>query len=104
KDYSSARSAYLAARVSSWFADPKVPERQVGLVTELPSVYVREVVRIAVRCRTAKGQWGYGVLIAPPDLTALRHEVGQEGMPEDMAAQLLRAVYAYDARGGGIET
>jgi hypothetical protein len=58
KDYSSARSAHLAASVSSWFADPKVPERQVGLVTELPSVYVREVVRIAVRCRTAKGQWG----------------------------------------------
>src|SRR3954469_9799188 len=46
KDYSSVRSATLAASVSTWFADPKVPERQVGLVTELPSAYVREVVRV----------------------------------------------------------
>jgi len=104
KDYSSVRSATLAASVSTWFADPKVPERQVGLVTELPSAYVREVVRVAVRCRTAKGQWSYGVLIAPPDLAALRPLVEQEGMPGDTAAQVLTAVYAYDARGGGIET
>jgi len=104
KDYSSVRSATLAASVSTWFADPKVPERQVGLVTELPSAYVREVVRVAVRCRTAKGQWSYGVLIAPHDLAALRPLVEQEGMPGDTAAQVLTAVYAYDARGGGIET
>jgi len=104
KDYSSIRSATLAASVSTWFTDPKVPERQVGLVTELPSAYVRPVVRVAVRCRTAKGQWSYGVLIAPPDLTALRPEVEQEGMPGDTAAHVLTAVYAYDARGGGIET
>jgi hypothetical protein len=104
KDYSSVRSATLAASVSTWFADPKVPERQVGLVREQPSVYVREVVRVAVRCRTAKGQWSYGVLIAPPDLTALRPLVEQEELPGDTAAQVLTAVYAYDARGGGIET
>jgi hypothetical protein len=104
KDYSSVRSAHLAASVSIWYTDPKMPERQVGLVTEAPSAYVRKVVRIAVRCRTAKGQWSDAVLIAPPDLLALRPEMGQEGMPEDMAGQLLSAVYAYDARGGGIET
>jgi len=104
KDYSSVRSATLAASVSTWFADPKVPERQVGLVTELPSAYVRPVVRVALRCRTAKGQWRYGVLIAPPDLTALRPLVAQEEMPGATAAQVLTAVYAYDARGGGIET
>jgi hypothetical protein len=104
KDYSSARSATLAASVSTWFADPKVPGREVGWVTTPPTAYVREVVRIAVRCRTANGQWGYGVLIAPPTLAPLAALLGQEGVPADTAAQLLTYVYAYDARGGGVET
>ena len=68
KDYSSVRSASLAASVTEWFADPKVPERQVGWVLLPASVYVRPVVRLAVRCHKANEQWGYGVLIGPPDL------------------------------------
>ena len=104
KDYSSARSASLAASVTTWFDDPKLPERQVGWVRVPPSGYVREVVRIAVRCRKANGQWGVGVLIAPPEVTALLALTGQERAPEDAAAQLLTYVYAYDARGGGVET
>jgi hypothetical protein len=104
KDYSSDRSARLAASVTAWFPDPKVPERQVGWVRVSPTAYVREVVRIAVRCRKKNGQWGYGVLIAPTDLAPLLPLVGQEGVPPDRAAQLLTYVYAYDARGGGVET
>jgi hypothetical protein len=104
KDYSSARSAALAASVSTWFSDPKVPERQVGWVTEPPTAYVREVVRIAVRCRKANGQWGYGVLIGPTDLAPLLPLAGQEGVSVDTAAQVLTYVYAYDQRGGGVET
>lgn len=104
KDYSSVRSATVAASVSTWFADPKVPERQVGWVSAAPTAYVRPVVRIAVRCRKATGQWGYGVLIAPTDLAALLPLVGQEGVPSDPAEMALTYVYAYDARGGGIET
>jgi hypothetical protein len=104
KDYSSVRSASVAASVTEWFDDPKVPERQVGWVMVPPSAYVREVVRIAVRCHKANGQWGYGVLIAPTDLAPLLPLVGQEGAPGDRAAQALTYVYAYDARGGGIET
>src|SRR5215213_7376487 len=104
KDYSSARSATVAASVSTWFTDPKVPEREVGWVTAAPSAYVRPVVRIAVRCRKANGQWGYGVLIAPSDLAALRCAVGQEGVALTPAELALNYVYAYDARGGGVET
>jgi len=81
-----------------------MPERQVGWVTAPPSAYVREVVRIAVRCRKANGQWGYGVLIAPPTLAPLAALLGQDELPTDEATQLLTYVYAYDARGGGIET
>jgi hypothetical protein len=104
KDYSSARSAALAASVSTWIADPNVPGREVGFVTAAPSAYVRAVVRVAVRCRKASGQWGYGVLIAPTDLARLLSAVGQAGAPLSPAAQALAYVYAYDARGGGVET
>jgi hypothetical protein len=106
KDYSSVRSASVAASVTEWFADPKVPEREVGWVTTPASAYVRAMVRIAVRCRKANGQWGYGVLIAPPDLRPLLPSSGpeQEGMSMTPAAQVLAYVYAYDARGGGVET
>ena len=104
KDYSSERSATLAASVTTWFADPKVPERQVGWVRVPPSAYVREVVRIAVRCRKANGQWGVGVLIAPTELAPLSALLGQERASADAAAQLLTYVYAYDQRGGGVET
>jgi hypothetical protein len=104
KDYSGARSATLAASVTEWVADPKVAEREVGWVTVPPTAYVREVVRVAVRCRKANGQWGYGVLIAPPTLAPLAEMVGQPPAPVDPAAQLLTYVYAYDARGGGVET
>jgi len=104
KDYSSDRSEALAASVTRWFADPKVAERQVGWVTAPPTAYVREVVRVAVRCRKANGQWGYGVLIAPTELAPLRALLGQQRASADAAAQLLTYVYAYDQRGGGVET
>ncbi len=104
KDYSSVRSATLAASVTEWFTDPKVPERQAGWVTTAPTAYVRPVVRVAVRCHKANGQWGYGVLIAPVVLAPLAALVGQEQVVVDAAAQVLTYVYAYDQRGGGIET
>lgn len=105
KDYSSARSARLAASVTTWYDDPKVSERQVGWVRVPPSAYVREVVRIAVRCRKANGQWGVGVLIGPTDLAPMAALLGGEASsPQTDAARLLAYVYAYDARGGGVET
>jgi hypothetical protein len=105
KDYSSERSATLAASVREWYDDPKLPERQVGWVTIAPTDYVREVVRIAVRCRKANGQSGYGVLIGPLDLAPMVALLGpQAAVPQTEAARLLAYVYAYDRRGGGVES
>jgi hypothetical protein len=105
KDYSSQRSASLAASVSTWYDDPKLPERQVGWVTTAPTEYVREVVRIAVRCRKANGQWGVGVLIGPVEPAAMLALLGpQTAAPQTEAARLLTYVYAYDRRGGGVES
>ncbi len=105
KDYSSERSATLAASVSQWFDDPKLPERQVGWVSVAPREYVREVVRLAVRCRKANGQWGYGVLIGPVDQAPMLALLDrQAAAPQTDAARLLAYVYAYDRRSGGVET
>jgi hypothetical protein len=105
KDYSSQRAASLAASVREWYDDPKVSERQMGLVTIVPSEYVREVVRIAVRCRKANGQWGYGVLIAPVESEPIAALLGQKAEElNDEVVRLVAYVYAYDQRGGGVES
>ena len=77
KDYSSQRSAALAASVTTWYDDLKMPERQVGWVSVPPSGYVRPVIRIAVRCAKANGQSGYAVLIAPVDLAPMMALLGR---------------------------
>src|SRR5207237_1345935 len=105
KDYSGQRAQRLAASVSRWVDDPHIESRQVGWVRVAPSMYVRPVRRIAVRCRKQNGQWGVGVLIsalAPEEVLVLS---GQEGAAStDEAAVLLAYVYFYDQRGGGVET
>lgn len=105
KDYSSARAQTLAARVTAWVDDPRIPERQVGWVTVPPTAYSRPVRRVAVRCRKKNGQWGVGVLIStlsPDEVVALaRQPVDRVKAP---SAVLLAYVYFYDQRGGGVET
>jgi hypothetical protein len=105
KDYSAARSSRVAASVEYWYDDPNIAGRAVGLVVEPPTAYRRAVVRVAVRCPKAKGGFSYGVLIAPPDLTAVWTLAGGSGAaPMDTGARLLAYVHAYDARGGGVES
>src|SRR5262245_32589505 len=105
KDYSGQRAQKLAKSVREWVDDPQVEGRHVGWVQAASDAYVREVRRIAVRCRKKNGQWGIGVLIStlsPADVLALR---GQSPAKEtDDAAVLLAYVSFYDARGGGVET
>jgi hypothetical protein len=105
KDYSGQRAQKLAASVTEWVDDPHIEGRQVGWVRAATSAYVREVRRIAVRCRKKNGQWGIGVLISTlsaADVLALRgHSPSKVG---DDAAVLLAYVSFYDARGGGVET
>jgi hypothetical protein len=104
KDYSSQRAARLAASVTTWYDDPKVPGRQVGWVTEPPQ-YVRPVQRVAVRCRRRDGSWAVGVLISTLSTTAALAMLGPAGPPATgEAAALLANVYLYDQRGGGVET
>lgn len=105
KDYSGTRARILAATVTEWFDDPRVPERQVGWVTAPATAYIRPVRRIAVRCRKKNGQWGIGVLIStlPPEavLALTRQPCHQRADP---LAVLLAYVYFYDLRSGGVET
>jgi len=105
KEYSGTRARKLATTVRDWIDDPRVPGRQVGWVPGPAPEYVREVVRVAVRCQKKNGQWGIGVLIAPADpsvILELTAAAPRAGTP--VVDRLLRYVYAYDARGGGIET
>lgn len=104
KDISTPRARHLAASVLLWYDDPKIPGRQVGLVTQEPTDYVREVVRIAVRCPRKKGEEQVSVLIctlATADVLSLTGRPQEEAA--DAQAALLAYVYFYDGRGGGIE-
>ena len=105
KEYSGKRARNLAGSVTTWLDDPQVSGRQVGWVTAAASEYARPVVRVAVRCQKKNGQWAHGVLITTLDPAAV---VELAGMAADQAANptalLLAYVYAYDQRGGGIET
>ena len=105
KEYSGKRARKLATSVTDWVADPHVAGREVGWVAVAGDDYVRPVVRVAVRCRKKNGQWGTGVLITTLDPAAV---LELAGMATDQAADpttvLLAYAYAYDQRGGGIET
>lgn len=105
KDYSSTRSARLAASVVRWVDDPRIEGRQIGYVTIEATEYIRPVVRVAVRCRKRNGQWGMGVLIStidPQTIVTLTDLSPSEWVHSD--AELLAYVYFYDGRGGGVET
>lgn len=105
KDYSAQRARSLASSVSTWLPDPQHPGREVGWVQTEPSTYLRPVVRVAVRCRKANGQWGIGVLISTLNGEHVLGLVGQMPSGLDWAsACLLAYVYFYDQRGGGVET
>ncbi len=104
KDYSGTRAQTLAASVTTWVDDPRVPERQVGWVTVPPTAYSRPVRRMAVRCRKKNGQWGGGVLIStlsPHEVMALTQQPVDR--VNDPTAVLLAYAYFYDQRGGGVE-
>lgn len=104
KDYSGTRAQTLAARVTTWVNDPRIPERQVGWVPMAVTPYSHPVQRIAVRCRKKNGQWGGGVLIStlsPPEVMALTQQPVDR--LKDPIAVLLAYVYLYDQRGGGVE-
>ncbi len=105
KDYSGQQAKRLANSVIDWYTDPHQSERQFGWVTEPTQVYVRPVMRIAVRCRKPDGKFAYGVLLSALSAQHVLTLTGQSlSLLNDPAAVLLAYVRFYDQRGGGIET
>ena len=104
KDYSVRRTHLLARTVTKWVPDRDHPEREIGWVPSQSNEYGRPVKRLAVRSRTAKGQWRYAVLLfaglSDQDLLTLMGEPRQADATTVMRAYL----HCYDQRGGGIES
>ena len=104
KDYSVRRTHLLAKQVREWVCDDSQPNRQMGWVPGECGDYVRPVRRLAVRSKSAKGQWHYAVLLfanlTDYDVLSL---MGERGSAD--AATIMRAyLHFYDQRGGGIES
>src|SRR5262245_862933 len=105
KDYSGQRAHKLALSVTDWVDDPRIEGRQAGWVRTTTKAYVRELRRIAVRCRKKNGQWGVGVVVSALSPEEVLELTGQSPAKiTDETAVLLAYVYFYDARGGGVET
>ena len=94
----------LAATVAGWHSDPKDPRRQAGWIQQ-PCDYDQPTRQLAVRCQTRNGKWRTAILVFNLDDDQLRW-LNQQGKrlfvpPID---PIWLAVYAYDLRGGGVET
>jgi hypothetical protein len=98
------RAHKLALSVTVWYPDPKVLGREVGWV-EAPFAYARPTRQLALRTRKKDGQWSYHVLVFTLSDYQLfwlaRQPVLNNPTPEQV---LFAALYAYDLRGGGVET
>jgi len=94
----------LAATVVTWQTDPKDPKRQAGWVQQ-PFAYDQPTRQLAVRCQTKKGDWQTAILVLNLDDDQLGwlNEQGKRSFSPP-ADPIWQAVYAYDLRGGGVET
>ncbi len=94
----------LVATVATWHIDPRDSRRQAGWVTQ-PFTYDHPTRQLAVRCQTKKGKWRTAILVFNLNDAQLSwlNEQGKRPFspPVDPVWQ---AVYAYDLRGGGVET
>ena len=94
----------LTQSIEQWHDDPKVAGRQFAWVPE-PHGYVRATRQLAVRRKDKKGAWRVRVLVTSLDDATLLWLAGQpfrrELRPIDIMCAL---IYAYDLRGGGVET
>jgi len=108
KVHSWQRACKLASTVKHWYADRKVPDRQVGWV-EQPTPYSRATRQIAVRHpkKDKNGQvtWHYHVLVfnLTDDLLWELSRSPKRAHPKPLDI-LWAALSVYDLRGGGVET
>ena len=94
----------LAATVETWHTDPKDPQRQAGWV-QAPFAYDQPTRQLAVRCQGKKGKWHTTVLVFNLDDDQLRWLNQQGKRPvAPLTDAIWLAVYAYDLRGGAVET
>jgi hypothetical protein len=94
----------LAATVSYWHTDPKDSRRQAGWV-DGPSIYDKPTRQLAVRCQGKNGKWHTAILVFNLNDDQLVWLCQQGKRPtNEFEDQLWLAVYAYDLRGGGVET
>jgi hypothetical protein len=94
----------LAATVSVWETDPKDPRRQAGWL-QVPFAYDQPTRQLAVRCQGKKGKWHTAILVFNLDDDQLHWltEQGKRSFPTPIDSIWL-PVYAYDLRGGAVET
>ena len=98
------RARKLAESVSRWIRDPQVSGREVGWVEE-PRAYVRPTRQVAGRKPKADGSWHYDVWVCHLPAEVL-FQLCDEDLPPSASAEAvaLALLYAYDRRGGGLET
>lgn len=99
KAHSWQRAEKLAPSVLTWQRDPKTLQREVGWVTQ-PHAYERETRQLMIRTVTSKAKIHYHLLISTlsdEQLCACFPVQAPLNTPWPL-------LYAYDLRGGGIET
>lgn len=98
------RSAKLAASVTTWYPDPKMPDRELGWATK-PFPYAQPTRQLVLRKRKQNGSWSFHALIFTLTDQMLFELLGQEvpAHPTDEQV-LIAALHFYDLRGGGLET
>jgi hypothetical protein len=98
------RASKLAASVTRWYPDPKMPDREVGWATQLHP-YAQPTRQLVLRKRKLNGQWSFHALIFTLTDSMLFELLGQPipACPTDDQI-LLAALHFYDLRGGGLET
>jgi hypothetical protein len=100
------RVAKLEKSVTTWHPDPKDPNRQVGWVTS-PQVYEEDTPstrQLAVRCLRKNGKWSTSILVFNMNDAQSAWLLEQSASAIFPSDPIWLAVYAYDKRGGGVET
>ena len=108
KLHNAKRTHKLAQSVETWVSDEKVPERQIGWVTQ-PTPYVLPTRQLAIRHRKRGAkhtdEFGYSVLVFNLSDATLAEllDLNAPGAPLSPQA-MFNALHFYDLRGGALET
>jgi hypothetical protein len=98
------RATKLCRSVTTWYPDPKIPNREVGWV-EQPHEYDQPTRQLGIRTLKQNGEWRYHVLAFNlTDEMLFWLSDYPHCQPATTAAVLLAALYAYDRRSGAAET